>query len=277
MCVSSASTGDNCGGRPAYGRSTEARGIAGVPAGHGDTPQHCPPMPARPLFEFGADVQGVKHPAGCRWFQAMERARKAEILLRLQVAPRIRVWLNPALNLSELPLKSFFRFALPDMSTGSHMTALQANLWDETEDMPGAPSAVFTNLPQKKILTLNLHPPEVHSMPRLIQLLWIMTCAICSMHFSHLRVSNNELALLKLMRSGRVPACVLLQAWLVEPVRAVHDTDNLLLADLPDGDSMATADFELEAMIISGSCIDIGASSRKQARIECDMVVLVDP
>eukprot|EP00873_Tetraselmis_striata_P021635 jgi/Tetstr1/441899/TSEL_030108.t1 len=148
------------------------------------------------------------------------------VFLRDTVAPRIRVWLNPALNLSELPLKSFFRFALPDMSTGSHMTALQANLWDETEDMTGAPSAVFTNLPQKKILTLNLHPPE---------------------------------------------------AWLVEPVRAVHDTDNLLLADLPDGDSMATADFELEAMIISGSCIDIGASSRKQARIECDMVVLVDP
>jgi len=126
------------------------------------------------------------------------------LFLRENFAPRMNVWLNPALDLSELPLKSFFRFALP--SYGAQGPG------ETPSDMPGAPEAVFTGLPKKKILTLNVHSPE---------------------------------------------------AWLVEPVRASYDTDNLLLADLPDGEGSVDVDYELEALMITGSCIDVAATSRK--------------
>ena len=55
------------------------------------------------------------------------------------------------------------------------------------------------------------------------------------------------------------------EAWLVEPVRAELDLDNLRLADLGQKRSM-TADFELESILLSGSCIDVAATDRAQAR-----------
>ena len=56
------------------------------------------------------------------------------------------------------------------------------------------------------------------------------------------------------------------EAWLVEPVKAELDLDNLRLADLGQKRSMA-ADFELEALILSGSCLDVAATRRDQVRI----------
>lgn len=56
------------------------------------------------------------------------------------------------------------------------------------------------------------------------------------------------------------------QAWLVEPVLAFYDTDNLLLSELPEGDNVVTADYELEALMITGSCIDVSATSREKVR-----------
>ena len=56
------------------------------------------------------------------------------------------------------------------------------------------------------------------------------------------------------------------EAWLVEPVKAELDLDNLRLADLGQKRSM-TADFELEALILSGSCLDVAATRRDQVRI----------
>ena len=53
------------------------------------------------------------------------------------------------------------------------------------------------------------------------------------------------------------------EAWLVEPVKAELDLDNLRLADLGQKRSM-TADFELESLILSGSCIDVAATDRTQ-------------
>ena len=55
------------------------------------------------------------------------------------------------------------------------------------------------------------------------------------------------------------------EAWLVEPVKAELDLDNLRLADLGQKRSMA-ADFELEALILSGSCLDVAATRRDQVR-----------
>lgn len=78
------------------------------------------------------------------------------LYLRSSFAPRLRVWLNPRLDLSELPLKSFFRFALPQLQSAADA---------QDDEMPGAPEALFLGLPQKKILTLNIHPPEVRLKP----------------------------------------------------------------------------------------------------------------
>lgn len=53
------------------------------------------------------------------------------------------------------------------------------------------------------------------------------------------------------------------EAWLVEPVRAAYDLDNLRLSDLEDEDTL-TADFELEAILLTGRCTDIAARRREQ-------------
>ena len=55
------------------------------------------------------------------------------------------------------------------------------------------------------------------------------------------------------------------EAWLVEPVRAAYDLDNLRLSDLGDSSTLS-AEFELEAMLLTGSCTDSAARSREQAR-----------
>ncbi len=55
------------------------------------------------------------------------------------------------------------------------------------------------------------------------------------------------------------------EAWLVEPVKAELDLDNLRLADLGQKRSMS-ADFELESILLSGSCIDVAATDRAQVQ-----------
>ena len=56
------------------------------------------------------------------------------------------------------------------------------------------------------------------------------------------------------------------KSWLVEPVAAVHDLDNIRLEDVGDPEGLQ-ADFELEALLLSGSCIDLGA--RRQDEVSC--------
>lgn len=63
------------------------------------------------------------------------------------------------------------------------------------------------------------------------------------------------------------------EAWLVEPVKAELDLDNLRLADL-GGKRVMTAEFELESLILSGSCTDIAATSRAQVSC-CEVFLLV--
>ena len=63
------------------------------------------------------------------------------------------------------------------------------------------------------------------------------------------------------------------EAWLVEPVKAELDLDNLRLADL-GGKRTMTAEFELESLILSGSCTDVAATSRAQVSC-CEPLLLV--
>ncbi|BDA49281.1 UDP-glucose:glycoprotein glucosyltransferase 1 [Coccomyxa sp. Obi] len=116
--------------------------------------------------------------------------------------PSIKVFLNPQAELPDMPLKSFYRYSL-----------LEVSMSDEGRlALPGRPAAAFSGLPSGRILTLNMDVPE---------------------------------------------------AWLVEPVRADLDLDNLRLADLGAAPSLQ-AEFELEALLLTGSCVDIAARSREQ-------------
>lgn len=136
----------------------------------------------------------------------------------LYVRAPAQVFLNPVAELSDMPLKSFYRYALPDFPPASGgfppASSGSAAAGQPALGMPGPPAAVFSGLPARKILTLNMDVPE---------------------------------------------------AWLVEPVRAELDLDNLRLADLGAAPSLA-AEFELEALLLSGSCVDVSAKRRDQAR-----------
>ena len=55
------------------------------------------------------------------------------------------------------------------------------------------------------------------------------------------------------------------EPWLVEPVEAAADLDNLRLADLPQGG--LHAGFELEALILSGQCMATVPGRRGQVRM----------
>ncbi|WIA20770.1 hypothetical protein OEZ85_005134 [Tetradesmus obliquus] len=133
-----------------------------------------------------------------------QRLSQVLVLLSDVLNPSIQIYLNPQMDLSELPLKSFYRYALPDFSR------------DESGRiaMPGAPSAYFNRLPQRRVLTLNLELPE---------------------------------------------------SWLVEPVMALHDFDNLRLADVHE--QVAYAEYELEAIMLSGSCSEVGSDASRKARL----------
>ena len=50
--------------------------------------------------------------------------------------------------------------------------------------------------------------------------------------------------------------------WLVAPVKADHDLDNILLQELEEGKTLH-ASFELDSMLVTGSCIDRSAKTQK--------------
>jgi UDP-glucose:glycoprotein glucosyltransferase len=117
--------------------------------------------------------------------------------LRTSIDPDIHVRLNPVMEYSEMPLKTFYRFVVPIVDTH---TPMERNL--------NSISALFATLPLHKTLTLGMDVPE---------------------------------------------------GWLVEPVATAHDLDNLRLDELEPSDRYATAEFELEALMVYGMCIDEGA------------------
>lgn len=112
--------------------------------------------------------------------------------LRAVIDPDVEVLLNPKNDYSEMPMKTFYRFVVPDVSTP-----------------PTKPiSAVFSTLPPHKTLTLGMDVPE---------------------------------------------------GWLVEPIKAAHDLDNLRLEELSPGIRYAEAEFELEALMVAGMVVDAAA------------------
>ena len=52
------------------------------------------------------------------------------------------------------------------------------------------------------------------------------------------------------------------EMWLVEPVIAEHDLDNLKLEQLGDSPTLS-AEYELEALMLTGRCMDLHARRRE--------------
>ena len=55
------------------------------------------------------------------------------------------------------------------------------------------------------------------------------------------------------------------EMWLVEPVVAEHDLDNLKLEQLGDSATL-NAEYELEALMLTGRCMDLHAKRRELVR-----------
>eukprot|EP00897_Mesotaenium_endlicherianum_P001330 jgi/Mesen1/1224/ME000129S00327 len=95
-------------------------------------------------------------------------------------------------TLAEVPLKNFYRFAVPTKDD-----------FTESGELGAGASCHFVGLPQSRTLTMNLQVPE---------------------------------------------------PWLVEPVVAKHDLDNLVLEKIPERSISAV--FELEALMLTGHCYE---------------------
>ena len=63
------------------------------------------------------------------------------------------------------------------------------------------------------------------------------------------------------------------EMWLVEPVIAEHDLDNLKLEQLGDSPTLS-AEYELEALMLTGRCMDLHARRRELVSI-CFFVVVI--
>ncbi|KAG2487497.1 hypothetical protein HYH03_013916 [Edaphochlamys debaryana] len=123
------------------------------------------------------------------------------LLLRSCLGPSMTLALNPQRDLTEMPLKSYYRYALPSGLSPASPGA--------PPSPPGAPAAYFPRLPPRRVLTLNLDVPE---------------------------------------------------PWLVEPSLALHDLDNLRLEDVAG--EVAYAEYELDSVMLTGSCVDVTSSGR---------------
>ena len=60
------------------------------------------------------------------------------------------------------------------------------------------------------------------------------------------------------------------ESWLVEAVHAAYDLDNLRLEDLGEDASTLHATYELEAIIVTGSCREKGARPPRGLQIAMD-------
>ncbi|KAI5067704.1 hypothetical protein GOP47_0018232 [Adiantum capillus-veneris] len=113
------------------------------------------------------------------------------VLLQSWFQASMRILLNPMNSLADLPLKNFYRFVVPSRHPFNLDGSLQSG-----------PTAVFSNMPPTRTLTMNLDVPE---------------------------------------------------PWLVEPVDAIYDLDNIVLEKLGDARTMYAV-FELEALMLTGHC-----------------------
>ncbi|XP_006903007.1 PREDICTED: UDP-glucose:glycoprotein glucosyltransferase 1-like, partial [Elephantulus edwardii] len=123
-----------------------------------------------------------------------EAQRLAPLLLVMSqlINMNLRIFMNCQSKLSDMPLKSFYRYVLePEISFTSDNSFAKG------------PIAKFLDMPQSPLFTLNLNTPE---------------------------------------------------GWMVESVRTPYDLDNIYLEEV---DSIVSAEYELEYLLLEGHCYDI--------------------
>lgn len=114
----------------------------------------------------------------------------------------INVYLNPPVDLSEMPLKQYYRYALPTLTYTTEYFLASI----------GPPAAYFSFLPSGQLLTANPDVPK---------------------------------------------------AWLVEAVDAEQDMDNLRMEEVSS--DVLFVEYRLENLLLTGSCVDPSAKSRKDS------------
>ncbi|VDD80862.1 unnamed protein product [Mesocestoides corti] len=137
------------------------------------------------------DIVAVVDPAS----RSAQRLSQILTVLRNAIPCRITVILNPSTDLSDLPLKSYYRFVW------------QSSFYTAENGLADPPSALFDDLPGKSLLTLGVDAPH---------------------------------------------------NWMVAPIRAEEDLDNLRLFDIvpQTGSDLVEAEFELEYLLLEGHCLD---------------------
>ena len=95
----------------------------------------------RPAFDVVAIVDPVSRGA--------QKISPVLVVLQQVLNIRLRVFLNCVDKHSEMPNKSFFKQVLEPGLT-----------FEEDGSLSGGPKAVFTNVPEQPILTLNMHTPD---------------------------------------------------------------------------------------------------------------------
>lgn len=96
--------------------------------------------------------------------RAAQRLSQLLLFLKQALSPSITLVLNPQRDLSDMPLKSYYRFALPriarDPDTGLLAPAPAAGGEPAEVEPPGSAAATFSRLPGRRVLTLNMEVPE---------------------------------------------------------------------------------------------------------------------
>jgi len=137
--------------------------------------------------------------------------RWGPILLSLSGLPSvfIKIYLNPTLTLTEVPIKRFYRYNFPLAPT-----------FDPTTGREVAPAVEFGGMPEDVLFTLGLEAQK---------------------------------------------------AWLTFPVEAIHDLDNIRLADLGPADLPAGVEavYELENLLVEGHAREaVGAKPPRGLQLE---------
>ncbi|KAA0198709.1 UDP-glucose:glycoprotein glucosyltransferase [Fasciolopsis buskii] len=144
------------------------------------------------------DILAVVNPAS----RDAQRLSHILVVLRQSVPTRMRVVLNPVMNLPELPVKNFYQFVWdPAPFQFSHSMGSRELI----DSNPVIPRVEFSHLPGQPILTLGMDAPH---------------------------------------------------GWMVAAVEAVHDLDNLRLADVY---GLVEAVYELEYLLLEGHCFSEGS------------------
>ncbi|KAJ9506734.1 hypothetical protein QJQ45_009422, partial [Haematococcus lacustris] len=115
--------------------------------GSGGTEEGLEEQPGAATSTVSLNIQCILNPLT----RPAQRLSQVLSFLRTSpLAPAISLILNPQRDLTDLPLKAFYRYSLPELAPGGAAF----------DQQPGPPQALFQRLPHKRVLTLNMDVPE---------------------------------------------------------------------------------------------------------------------